>query len=156
MDAKGIIVSLAGLVNATLQAIESSDVEPLVEKFQTGLEEHEDKLKDTDCSTGIMLKIVDVYNELMDENMTKEIVKHGGKIAGIYYCPHGWDEGCECRKPRPGMFHQAAREHHINLKKTIFIGDDERDVLAGNTAGIKTILVTNESNLLKVVKHKIL
>jgi len=86
------------------------------------------------------------------QNMTNEIEKNGGKISGIYYCPHGWDEGCECRKPKPGMFFQAAREHHIDLTKAIFIGDDERDIQAGNAAGCKTILVTPENDLLKVVK----
>jgi len=86
------------------------------------------------------------------EKMKKELDRHGAKISGIYYCPHGWDEGCECRKPKPGMFFQAEREHHINLTKAIFIGDDERDLQAGNAAGCKTILVNPENNLLKVVK----
>ncbi|MFW9996694.1 MAG: HAD-IIIA family hydrolase [Candidatus Odinarchaeota archaeon] len=85
-------------------------------------------------------------------NMVNVINKSGGKISGIYYCPHGWDEGCECRKPNTGMFYQAAREHHINLHEAIFVGDDERDKQAGNKAFIKTILVTDEKNLLEVVQ----
>jgi len=86
------------------------------------------------------------------EKMKKELENHGAKISGIYYCPHGWDEGCECRKPKPGMFFQAAREHHIDLTKTIFIGDDERDLQAGNAAGCKTILVTHNKSFLEIVK----
>lgn len=86
------------------------------------------------------------------EKMKKELDRHGAKISGIYYCPHGWDEGCECRKPKPGMFFQTAREHYIDLTKTIFIGDDERDIQAGNAAGCKTILVSPENDLLKIVK----
>ncbi|MFX0087441.1 MAG: D-glycero-alpha-D-manno-heptose-1,7-bisphosphate 7-phosphatase, partial [Candidatus Hodarchaeota archaeon] len=85
------------------------------------------------------------------ENMKKELNKYNITISGIYYCPHGWNDNCECRKPKPGMFYQAAREHHINLKKAIFIGDDERDLQAGEAAGIRSILVTPEKNLLKVV-----
>ncbi len=87
------------------------------------------------------------------QNMTNEIEKKGGKILGIYYCPHGWDYGCECRKPKPGMFFQAARERCLDLTKTIFIGDDERDAEAGEAAGVKTILVSPKKSFLEVVKE---
>jgi len=86
------------------------------------------------------------------KKMKNELRMRGARILDIYYCPHGWDERCECRKPKPGMFFQAAREHYLDLTKAVFIGDDERDLQAGNAAGCKTILVTPEKNLLKVVK----
>lgn len=85
------------------------------------------------------------------EKMIKEIAKHGGRIAGIYYCPHGLSDGCQCRKPKPGLLFQAARDHNLDLTKTIFIGDDERDLQAGEAAGCKTILTGPSQNLLKVV-----
>lgn len=87
------------------------------------------------------------------QNMIQILETNGVKIKKIYYCPHGWDEGCECRKPKPGMFYQAGRENSINLSKAVFVGDDERDVLAGEAAGIKTFLVTPEKSLLNVVKE---
>jgi D-glycero-D-manno-heptose 1,7-bisphosphate phosphatase len=86
------------------------------------------------------------------ENMKKELEKHNIKISGIYHCPHGWNDGCECRKPKPGMFHQAARDHHINLTKALFIGDDERDMEAGTAAGIESFLISPENDLLDVTK----
>ncbi|MBE3122255.1 MAG: D-glycero-beta-D-manno-heptose 1,7-bisphosphate 7-phosphatase [Thermoplasmata archaeon] len=89
------------------------------------------------------------------EHLQRELHNNKAKIDGIYYCPHGWDENCECRKPKPGMFFQAARDHQLDLSKTVFIGDDERDLQAGNAAGVKTILVTPEKNLLQVV-HSLL
>jgi len=89
-------------------------------------------------------------------NMEKELKKHNVKIEKIYYCPHGWDDGCECRKPKPGMLFQASREHDLDLSKALFIGDDERDLQAGNAAGCRTILVDSEMSLLKVVKEKII
>ncbi|MBN1468007.1 MAG: D-glycero-beta-D-manno-heptose 1,7-bisphosphate 7-phosphatase [Fusobacteriaceae bacterium] len=85
------------------------------------------------------------------KNMKIKLAKHDIKINDIYYCPHGWNDGCECRKPKPGMFFQAVRDHHIDLSKAIFIGDDERDLEAGEKAGIKTYLVTSEKNFLEVV-----
>lgn len=85
------------------------------------------------------------------EALGKELEKHDVRISAIYYCPHGWDDGCECRKPKPGLLYQAARDRNLDLTKTIFIGDDERDLQAGTAAGCKTILVTPENNLLQIV-----
>jgi len=85
------------------------------------------------------------------DKLKEELEKHGAKIKQIYYCPHGRDRGCECRKPKPGLLFRAASEHNINLTKAIFIGDDERDLQAGNAAGCTTVLVTPEKNLLKIV-----
>ena len=90
--------------------------------------------------------------EEIHRNMVSGLEKKGGKVSDIYYCPHGWDEGCECRKPKPGMFFHAAREHYIDLTKTIFIGDDERDLQAGNAAGCKTILVSPKKSFLEIAK----
>lgn len=89
-------------------------------------------------------------------NMEKELEKHNVKIEKIYYCPHGWDDGCECRKPKPGMLFQAAREYDLDLSKSLFIGDDERDLQAGNAAGCRTLLVDSEFSLLRAVKEKII
>lgn len=91
--------------------------------------------------------LADIHKKLKEE-----LSKHGIKIEAIYHCPHGWDENCDCRKPKPGMFFQAAREHDIDLSKTIFIGDDERDKIAGDAAGLKTILVNPNESLLEVAK----
>jgi D-glycero-D-manno-heptose 1,7-bisphosphate phosphatase len=89
--------------------------------------------------------------ENIHENLKKKIEKYGGKITGIYSCTHGWNEECECRKPKPGMLFQASKDHSLDLTKIIFIGDDECDFQAGDAAGCKTILVTPENNLLKIV-----
>jgi len=89
-------------------------------------------------------------------NMEKELEKHNVKIEKIYYCPHGWDDGCECRKPKPGMLFQAAREYGLDLSKSTFIGDDERDLQAGDAAGCRTLLVDAEVSLLRVVQEKII
>lgn len=85
------------------------------------------------------------------KNMAKQLKNNGAKIDGIYYCPHDWDKGCPCRKPKPGLLYQASREHFIDLTKVIFIGDDGRDKEAGDAAGCKTILVNEKKNLLHIV-----
>jgi len=78
----------------------------------------------------------------LHERMQAGLREAGAELDAIYYCPHGWDEGCFCRKPSPGMLFQAQREHHLDLTKTVFIGDDERDLEAGTAAGCPTFLVS--------------
>ena len=89
---------------------------------------------------------------LIHKKMQKELKRHGAKIDGIYYCPHGWDEGCECRKPKPGLLFRASREHLFDLTKAIFIGDDERDKQAGDAVGCKTIMINAKKNLLQIAQ----
>ena len=72
-------------------------------------------------------------------------------LDAIYFCPHhpeGGSDGdrgmigpCECRKPRPGMFRQAARDLGIDLASSVMIGDSPDDVRAGKAAGVRTILI---------------
>jgi D-glycero-D-manno-heptose 1,7-bisphosphate phosphatase len=88
--------------------------------------------------------------------MRNEVLENGGRIEAIYHCPHGWDEGCECRKPRPGMLFRAQRDFHLDLTKTVFVGDDARDREAGEAAGCHTILLQPGASLLQVVQGDIL
>lgn len=89
---------------------------------------------------------------MIHEKMKKELIKNGAKIKGIYCCLHGWYDDCECRKPKPGLLLQAAKENNLDLSKIIFIGDDIRDILAGEAAGCKTALVEDKS-FLEIVKE---
>ena len=52
------------------------------------------------------------------------------RIDAMYVCPHGWDEGCGSRKPRPGLFFDAQEDLSLDLFQTVFIGDDDRDEMA--------------------------
>lgn len=92
---------------------------------------------------------------LIYSKLKEELQNNGIEIAGFYYCPHEMNEDCDCRKPKPGLLLKAAKDYNINLRKSVFIGDEERDLLAGNAAGCKTILVTFERNLLQIVKFLI-
>ena len=68
-------------------------------------------------------------------------------IKAVYVCPHGYDDGCECRKPKPGMLLQAAREHNINLSQAVYVGDEEKDRHAAGAVGMRFILVPSEQGL---------
>lgn len=65
----------------------------------------------------------------------------GVKIRKTYVCPHGEDGKCECRKPKPKLLFDAAREFEIDLKQSWSIGNRESDIQAGKAAGTKNILV---------------
>ena len=63
-------------------------------------------------------------------------------ILDIFYCPHGPNSGCYCRKPQPGMLFEANKVHDIDFISSWLIGDKETDIEAAKAAGInKTILV---------------
>ena len=87
------------------------------------------------------------------ERMTAEAQEAGGDIHSVYYCPHDWDEGCECRKPRPGLLFQAQRDFSLDLSRTYFIGDDERDGQAAGAAGSPSLLVSDEVSLLDYARR---
>jgi D-glycero-D-manno-heptose 1,7-bisphosphate phosphatase len=84
--------------------------------------------------------------------MEREVTHAGGGIDAIYYCPHNWDEGCACRKPKPGMLLQAQRDFNLDLTRTLFVGDDERDAEAARAAGCPFLLVTDDQRLSVVVQ----
>ena len=79
--------------------------------------------------------------EKIHAKMHKLTQQHGGKIHAVYFCPHGPDSQCECRKPAPGLLRQFSRDNNIALKNIPFIGDTIRDIQAGRAAGAYPILV---------------
>jgi D-glycero-D-manno-heptose 1,7-bisphosphate phosphatase len=91
--------------------------------------------------------------ESVHERMRAEAAEAGGCIDAVYYCPHAWDAGCSCRKPRPGMLFRAQREHHLDLTRTWFIGDDERDEEAADAAGCPFLYVSDNTPLLSVIRR---
>ena len=67
--------------------------------------------------------------------MLKSLAALGGRIDAIFYCPHAADEGCNCRKPAPGLLHQIEERYGIALKGVPYVGDRLRDMQAAQAAG---------------------
>jgi len=101
-------------------------------------------------------KIVIVTNQsavgrglLLPENADKinhrlvdVIQQHGGQVDRVYMCVHKPDDDCFCRKPRPGLLMQAARELSLDLQRSWMVGDAWSDLQAGQRAGVgHTILL---------------
>lgn len=92
--------------------------------------------------------LLEIHNKMQRELKADT----GYEIDKIYYCPHNWDEGCDCRKPKPGMLYQAQKEYSLDLTKCIMIGDDERDIEAGEAAGCECFKVTSEQSLYDIAQ----
>ena len=75
------------------------------------------------------------------QHMRERVVAAGGALAGIYYCPHLPDAGCECRKPKPGLFRALERELGVSVNGAPYIGDRLSDVEAAEAVGARPILV---------------
>jgi D-glycero-D-manno-heptose 1,7-bisphosphate phosphatase len=74
----------------------------------------------------------------INQRLVDLIQKAGGRIDGVFMCPHAPEDSCECRKPKPGLLYKAARALDIDLSRSILIGDAISDLQAGQAAGVLT------------------
>jgi len=75
------------------------------------------------------------------DKMHRAVSQAGGRIDAIFYCPHGYEENCDCRKPKPGLLEEVGRRFNTDLKDVAFIGDAVRDLQAAVGAGAQPVLV---------------
>lgn len=101
-----------------------------------------------DCSEERLKEIHNRLEALLGEK--------GAFIDGLYYCPHHPDKGfenevpelkkiCSCRKPAPGLLLKAQKDFNIDLSASFMVGDSERDVEAGRSAGCRSVLLTTDT-----------
>jgi D-glycero-D-manno-heptose 1,7-bisphosphate phosphatase len=79
--------------------------------------------------------------EACNRRLAELLAEHGVTVDGFYYCPHGPEEGCSCRKPGPGLMERAARELEFDPGRSWMIGDKCADMGLGRATGAGTILV---------------
>ncbi len=75
------------------------------------------------------------------EHMLSRVRAVGGEVAGIFYCPHTPEAGCDCRKPKPGLFKALERKLGVSVRGVAYVGDKPSDVEAARAAGARPILV---------------
>jgi D-glycero-D-manno-heptose 1,7-bisphosphate phosphatase len=98
-----------------------------------------------------VFSIADV--EKLHKHLAVHLNEYGIQLKEIYYCPHHPEFGsCICRKPDSLMVEKALARFNVDPEKSYFIGDKERDVLAGKKAGVKGILIESNSSLLEAIK----
>lgn len=101
---------------------------------------------------GLLSIVVTNQPDLAYGRMTKEMFDKLEQLTralgfdDVFICPHRRDEGCACKKPKPGMLHDAAKKWDIDLSRSYIIGDTKSDTGAGKAAGCKTILIARPYN----------
>jgi D-glycero-D-manno-heptose 1,7-bisphosphate phosphatase len=79
--------------------------------------------------------------EAIHDRMRIEAAGNGGALDTVLFCPHAPDDGCECRKPAPGLIREALARSGIDAAASLVVGDDHRDLEAASRAGVKAALV---------------
>ena len=75
------------------------------------------------------------------DKMHRALGAVGGRVDGIFFCPHAQEAGCNCRKPKTGMLEEIARRFNTSLEGVPFIGDSQRDLQAAASVGAQPVLV---------------
>ena len=99
-------------------------------------------------AAGFALVVVTNQPEIARGTLTRQAVDAINSVLSaslrldeIVVCPHDDGDGCDCRKPRPGMLLDAAGRHGIDLEHSYLVGDRWRDIGAGHAAGVKTVFI---------------
>ena len=93
-------------------------------------------------------------------NMMKKVVQsNGGEIKDIFYCPHVPEDGCDCRKPNPGLIYRAKKRYQIDLETSIMVGDSAKDIECARNAGCGSAILVKTGNGVmaeKILKEKMI
>jgi D-glycero-D-manno-heptose 1,7-bisphosphate phosphatase len=79
--------------------------------------------------------------EAMHDKLTQLVIDAGGELGAIFYCPHGPDDNCNCRKPKAGLIDAIEAEFDVSASSVPLVGDSLRDLEAGLQKGCDPILV---------------
>jgi D-glycero-D-manno-heptose 1,7-bisphosphate phosphatase len=79
--------------------------------------------------------------EAVHDRMRDEASRHGAALDAVLFCPHAPDDLCACRKPAPGLIHEALARSGIAAAESLVVGDDQRDLEAAARAGVRAALV---------------
>ena len=85
--------------------------------------------------------------DAMHARLRALVAEQGGELGLVVYCPHGPDEGCACRKPKPGMLHTIAEHYGADLTECWFVGDSLGDLQAAEAVDSQPVLVKTGKGL---------
>lgn len=146
---KAIFLDRDGVINKAIvqngKPYPPATVEDIV--FPSGTIEAIDSMRSSGYLVIVVTNQPDVAKGIQSKETVEavhELIKQRFHVDDIKVCYHIDEDNCCCRKPKPGMIIDAAKEHTIDLKRSYMIGDRWLDIEAGKTAGCKTILVQPE------------
>jgi D-glycero-D-manno-heptose 1,7-bisphosphate phosphatase len=97
--------------------------------------------------------------DVIHDMMKKAVQANGGEIKDIFYCPHIPEDGCDCRKPNPGLIYRAKKRYRIDLETSIMVGDSVKDIECARNAGCGTAILVKTGNGItaeKILKEKMI
>ena len=77
----------------------------------------------------------------IERRIQDDLAPLGSAIGAFRYCPHDHDDGCDCRKPKPGLLRMLAADLGVDLERSWMVGDSASDIAAGRAAGCRTALL---------------
>src|SRR6185295_12533626 len=89
----------------------------------------------------------------MHDKMQRLLSELGGRLDGVFFCPHTPEDNCNCRKPKTGLFEDIARRFQVNLAGVPAIGDSIRDIQAARAAGARPVLVRSGNGAETLEQH---
>jgi D-glycero-D-manno-heptose 1,7-bisphosphate phosphatase len=93
--------------------------------------------------------------EQIHTHLDEQFGKSNVKFDRYYVCPHHPEDNCDCRKPKPKLLLEAAREYELDMARCFMIGDRASDIGAGANAGVKTILVLTGAGRETLAKNEV-
>ena len=161
MTDRYVILDRDGVINADSDAFVKSAAEwlPLPGSLEAiaELNRHGFKVAVITNQSGVARGLFDLKTlNAMHDKMLAMLAEVGGQIEAIYFCPHGPDDHCTCRKPQPGLFEAFAKDKQVDLQAVYAIGDSYRDIQASRTAGARPILVKTGKGLKTLQNHPLL
>ncbi len=150
MQKKAVFLDRDGVINQTIFRMGKSRAPYTLEEFSflPGVVEAVDFLREEGFELIVVTNQPDVARGWVSReavDLVNQYISEALGIKDIRACFHTELDKCECRKPRPGMLIQAAREHNIDLEKSFMVGDRGSDIEAGKLAGCKTVLISNNA-----------
>ena len=143
---KAVFLDRDGVINRTLVRDGRPYAPRSLEEFEflPGVREAIASLKSAGFCVIVATNQPDVANGIVTRQLVEAmhgLVQTQLKVDAIKVCYHIDSDNCACRKPKPGLLLEAAREHSLDLKRSFMVGDRWRDIEAGIAAGCRTILV---------------
>lgn len=158
IDRDGVINKLSGYISTPEQLVVFENAIKAIKKINTS-----EFLAIVITNQPVVARGLCSIEELQEIHHTLEFIlgNSGAKLDAIFFCPHHPDKGfegenlaykkeCACRKPKTGMIESAVEQFNIDVAQSYFIGDTWRDIECGTTAKVKTILVGDSNDEIKV------
>ena len=153
MKQKTAFIDRDGTINVNVEYLDNPNdlhIYPDVAKGIKRLQDHEFKIIVISNQSGIARGYFSEETlQQIHERIQEELAKEQASIDDFFYCPHHPDDGCDCRKPKTGLFEQAIKKYNIDVSQSFVIGDRMLDVEAGYNLGLITILIPENVEFVK-------